>query len=256
MALADKGFDTNFGATYTSRSMLRQWRLRSGSVWLATVAATTLWVAPLSAVADESKPGGADAPASNGAKPNTSSGETSEGEKPGASTPPTASSGRGLKADEDELAGLADPKNVPIAEKRVMVEKSLSEQRDALARVTVLLREATDAKDMVQRNCVDEKLTQIKGLLRISEEASVKMYEAIAGNIEDLINHEFTKIAVAHQRTKTLRAEAEQCVGESSVYSGDTDVEVEVDPDLTQDDPTKPIDMPPGPDFPPVASSF
>ena len=80
MALADKGFDTNFGATYTSRSMLRQWRLRSGSVWLATVAATTSRVAPLSAVvADESKPGGADAPAS---KAHTSSGETSEGESP------------------------------------------------------------------------------------------------------------------------------------------------------------------------------
>ncbi|MCB9655228.1 MAG: hypothetical protein H6729_13995 [Deltaproteobacteria bacterium] len=227
-------------------------------MWLATVAATTLWVAPLGAVADESNPSdGTETPANNDnrAKP-TRTGETSEGEKPSASTPPMASSGRGLKADEDELAGLADPKNVPIAEKRVMVEKSLSEQRDALARVTVLLREATDAKDMVQRNCVDEKLTQIKGLLRISEEASVKMYEAIAGNIEDLINHEFTKIAVAHQRTKTLRAEAEQCVGESSVYSGDTDVEVDVDPDLTQDDPTKPIDMPPGPDFPPVASKY
>ena len=66
---------------------------------------------------------------------------------------------------------------------------------------------------------------------------------------------EFTKIAVAHQRTKTLRAEAEQCVGESSVYSSDTDVEVEVDPDLTQDDPTKPIDMPPGLTSPVASSS-
>ncbi|MBK8010992.1 MAG: hypothetical protein IPK13_06550 [Deltaproteobacteria bacterium] len=302
MGLADKGFDTDFGATYTSRSMLRQWSLGFGSFSVATIAATTLWVVPLSAFADESdaaKPNSGEKPSlptgsyadtcrdvslsgttlvatcqtARGAWTKTSlpsfrdcTGDiaNSDGQLscpknpagPSKGSESSADSGRGLGANEDELASIADPKSVPIVEKRVMVEKSLGEQRDALARVTVLLREATDRKDMVQRNCVDDKLTSIKGLLRISEEASVKMYEAIADNVEDLINHEFTKISVAHQRTKRLRAEAEQCVGESSVYSGDTDVEVEVDPDLAQDDPTKPVDTPPGPEFPAVASSF
>jgi len=132
----------------------------------------------------------------------------------------------------------------------------LGEMRDALRRVTEILGEARASKDIVQLNCVNEKLTQVKGLLRISEDASVKMYDAVASNTMDVINHEFTKISVAHQKTIILRAEAEQCVGELSVYTGETEVTVEIDPDISDRDPTQPDSPPIGPEVPPVASGF
>jgi len=151
------------------------------------------------------------------------------------------------------IAGI-DAANVPLEEKQARVESMLAEQRKILARVSTLLKEARAAKDIVQLNCINEKLTQIKGLLKISENASVKMYEAIPGNQEDIINHEFTKITVAHQRCVTLGAEAEQCVGEIAVYTGQTEVTVEIDEDITEDDPTAPPPVGPAPIIPPIAS--
>jgi hypothetical protein len=151
------------------------------------------------------------------------------------------------------IAGI-DAASVPLEEKQSRVESMLAEQRKILARVSTLLKEARAAKDIVQLNCINEKLTQIKGLLKISENASVKMYEAIAGNQQDIIDHEFTKITVAHQRSVTLGAEAEQCVGEIAVYTGQTEVTVEIDDDIREDDPTAPPPVGPAPVIPPFAS--
>ncbi len=150
--------------------------------------------------------------------------------------------------------GGIDAAAVPNEEKTSRVEGMLAEQRKILGRVTNLLKEARAAKDIVQLNCINEKLTQIKGLLKISESASVHMYEAISSNQADIINHEFTKITVAHQRCVTLGAEAEQCVGEIAVYTGQTEVEVEVDENVPEEDPTQPPPVGPAPIIPPVAS--
>jgi hypothetical protein len=151
---------------------------------------------------------------------------------------------------------VANAQQLSTSEKQGRAERMLGEMRDALRRVTEILGEARASKDIVQLNCVNEKLTQVKGLLRISEDASVKMYDAIASGAQDVINHEFTKISVAHQKTVILRAEAEQCVGELSVYTGETEVTVEIDPDISDRDPTDPDSPPPGPEVPPVASGF
>jgi hypothetical protein len=152
--------------------------------------------------------------------------------------------------------GDIDAANITDAEKKVRAERMIGDARKSLARATELLQEARNAKDIVQLNCVNEKLTQIKGLLRLSEKASVQMYEAMAKGAQDVVNHEYTKIAVAGQKTQLLRTEAEQCVGELSVYTGDTEVQVEISDDIPQTDPTLPIAPPPGPGTPPVASAF
>ena len=149
-----------------------------------------------------------------------------------------------------------DASKVSTPDKKANAERMITEERASLARATELLQDARSAKDIVQLNCVNEKLTQIKGLLRLSERASVSMYQAIAKSVQDVINHEYTKIAVAHQKTQVLRSEAEQCVGELSVYTGDTEVSVEIDDAIPTTDPTLPITPPPGPETPPVASGF
>lgn len=160
--------------------------------------------------------------------------------------------------EETPIYGNVDPTKIPIDEKKSRTEAMLVDQRQALARASEILAEARSSKDIVQLNCVNEKLTQIKGLLKISEQASLEMYEAIANNASDLINHEYTKIVVAHQKSQILKAEAEQCVGESSVYAGDTSVEVllEGDGGGFAGDPTTASAPPPGPAVPPVASTF
>ncbi len=133
---------------------------------------------------------------------------------------------------------LEQPSKIPTEEKKARAEAMVVDMRAALRRATEILAEANSAKDVVQLNCIQEKLTQIKGLVRIADASSTRMLEAVGEGNENVINHEFTKLAVAHQKTMALRAEADQCVGEKAIYTGDTEVELETDPNLPQSDPT------------------
>lgn len=162
-----------------------------------------------------------------------------------------------IRSDAPSLRlGDVDAAKVPDTEKKDRTEKMLSDQRGALSRGTDLLNQARSAKDIVQLNCVNEKLTQIKGLLKLSEEASKMMYDGLAGGGGDQVNYEYTKIVVAHGRSQQLKAEAEQCVGALSVYTGETEVQVDIDDNIPAKDPTLPVTPPPGPVTPPVASGF
>ncbi len=147
-----------------------------------------------------------------------------------------------------------DASKIPTKQKKRRVEKMLVEQRGALARAAEILADTRARKNIAQLNCVNEKLTQIKGLLKISEIASLKMYEGIAENRQDMVNFEYTKVAVANGKSSLLRAEAEQCVGKQVVFTGDTEVTLEIDSDIQQRDPTEPSSPPAGPQQPPVAS--
>jgi hypothetical protein len=172
---------------------------------------------------------------------------------------PAPSGGKTETLQQGQSSGnfdVGEVSKLPNEQKQQRTEKALVDEREALKVVSGLLATARSSKDIVQLNCVNEKLTQIKGLLRISEDASSKMNDAIASGTADVVNHEFTKIAVAHQKVLFLRSEAEQCVGELSVYTGDTVIEVSVGPDVVQYDPTIPNTPPGGPLVPPVASLF
>ncbi len=161
------------------------------------------------------------------------------------------------KEDKQDLESViaADSAKLTNQEKKARGETMLKDMRGALDRATAILAEARSQKDIVQLNCVNEKLRQIKGLLKISEKASVDMYEAIAANVDRDVNHAFTKMAVAHQKSLILRAEADQCVGAATIYAGETEVEVE-EPKALQaaGDPTESKGPPIAPDFPDVGS--
>ena len=147
-----------------------------------------------------------------------------------------------------------DAASIPPAEKRSQVRTMLNEQRSARDRASSLYAEARNQNDMLQVNCVSDKLTQIKGLLRVSQRAEDAMSNALEGNKGDEANHNYNQITLAHQRSGQLRAEAEQCVGELSVFTGQTEVEVDIDPSISRIDPTQPVLPPPGPQTPALAS--
>jgi hypothetical protein len=52
--------------------------------------------------------------------------------------------------------------------------------RGSLSKVLGYFEEAREQRDVLKLNCVNEKLTAIKGLLRVSEQAAVTMMEALA----------------------------------------------------------------------------
>lgn len=129
---------------------------------------------------------------------------------------------------------------VPDPEKIKTTAESVGRMRTALKDVLQKLEEARNTKDVVKLNCVNEKLTQIKGLLRISEQSDVQLQEAVARKETTTAEHEYIKVTIARSKVEQLRAEAEQCIGQLA-FRTDENLSVEVDvPDyLPPGDPTQ-----------------
>jgi hypothetical protein len=130
---------------------------------------------------------------------------------------------------------------VPDAEKITRSGAAVSRMRAVLSEVLGRLEEARATKDVVKLNCVNEKLTQVKGLLRISELADVAMQEAVAKKEDSAALHEYTKVSIASTKVVQLRAEAEQCLGQLAFRTDENlAVDVDVPEDLPKGDLTTP----------------
>ena len=209
-------FDTGIEPTYTRAAMR----------WASIILSATI-LAPASALAQ-------------------SAGSTD-------SIPKTAKKveGSAKKGDKVEAAIAAKAAKLTFDEKKKRSDSMLAEMRKARLHELDLLNEARSSRDIVKLNCVNEKLTQIKGLLKIGEQASLKMFEefAAAKPSDKTVNFQYSTLAVAYQRTLVRRTETDKCVGEATVYSGDTEVEVTVE-ESTQLQATDPTVTPPPPSAP------
>jgi hypothetical protein len=150
---------------------------------------------------------------------------------------PRREDARRTSADDFEV----DPNITPL-EMRSGAETSLKEMRDALREITSLLDEARAQKDIVLLNCVNEKLTQIKGLTRVADDSSVELDKALRGRNRARARHEYTKIQIARRKIRVLLAEAKLCAGDGVPYTGETRVEVEIDPSIADENPSYPED--------------
>ncbi|MBI5548829.1 MAG: hypothetical protein HY901_33520 [Deltaproteobacteria bacterium] len=160
-----------------------------------------------------------------------------------AQTPSPETSAPSTKAES-----ISDPEKIQRS------TEYLVQMRAGLKAVLGKLEEARASKDVVKLNCVNEKLTNIKGLLRISEQADIALQEAIAKKEGESSEHEYTKVVIARQKVDQLKAEAEQCVGMLAFETGPLEVIVEVPSDLPQIDPTQSPPPPPVVSRPPPAS--
>mgnify|MGYP007063829300 CR=1 FL=1 len=125
----------------------------------------------------------------------------------------------------------ASPKEVTAERMDEQSRDALDEMRQVLTRVLEIHQRARESRDVVKLNCVNEKLISVKGLLKISEQSFLTLQEAISKRNMSIARHEFGKISMARRKCTQLAGESETCVGEFAVYSGDTDVKVEIDAD-------------------------
>ena len=98
------------------------------------------------------------------------------------------------------------------------------------------LKDARSKKDAVQLTCVNEQVTAMKGILRVSEDAMVALQEALAGNDTEHSRYEFRKIQVSKRKMDDLLQAAVNCAGAEATESN-TSVEMEIDPSLAIIDP-------------------
>ena len=112
---------------------------------------------------------------------------------------------------------------------------------------------------MQKLNCVNEALSAIKGLMRLSEQNFMTLQEAVAKNDSRATEHEYVKLTIAHNKIKELDGRLQSCGGPASSgrIDGRPDIDRIKDPDLPTEDPVESLtgfraDL----DRPPSASPF
>lgn len=196
--------------------------------WLATRGAAALCISALSLAA------------STGFAANTGAKADPSADKAPAKAAPAATPRRGQLSAEEQRARAAE---------------FLRTMRQTETRVANLARRARSDQDLIKLNCVNDKLVELKANLRLAEQVVGQLKLAAARRDEGARNHEFNKLTITYQKVTVLGHEAGACVGKEISYVGDTQVTVQVDPDIdTQGDPTEPPATPLPPDRPPLAS--
>jgi hypothetical protein len=162
------------------------------------------------------------------------------------------------------LARRADVSPDPMASiNSVGAQESVQQANDYMAkmratesRVTKLQDQARSKKDVIKLNCVSDKLIQVKGHLKLAATSNVNLQTAASRADEPARKHELTRMTIIYQKVVVLGTEAENCVGEDASYVGETKVEVEIDPNIPDEDPTEPQLPLPDVTRPPEASPF
>jgi hypothetical protein len=152
-----------------------------------------------------------------------------QGPVPASKAPPPAAAAQAPAAQPPvATAALEKASDVPDADKLQRSNRALGGMREVLRQVLEKVEEARRSKDVVKLNCANEKLTQIKGLLRISEQADVSLQESVSRQEPPSSEHEYTKVMIAQQKVAQLRAEAEECIGQLA-FRTDENLFVEVE---------------------------
>jgi len=111
---------------------------------------------------------------------------------------------------------------------------------EVLKRIQVLQDQAKREKDIIRLNCVTDKVVQVRVNMSIAEQSMASLQEAVTRADEGERTHEFTRLTIVNQKVQVLGAEAENCIGEDLSFVGATKVDIEIDPNIPQYDPTQP----------------
>lgn len=113
---------------------------------------------------------------------------------------------------------------------------AVGEMESIQSRLTQLQQQARSSRDIIKLNCVNDKLLQVKQLLNIADAARISLSEAVSTHNEADRYHQYTVITVSSEKARSLRDEAEACIGEELVFNGRASIDVDA-PDIP-DDPT------------------
>jgi hypothetical protein len=123
-------------------------------------------------------------------------------------------------------------------EKMVLEAKTYVEKMEKVANDgNILVTEAREEQNIQKLSCLNDTLTAIKGLLRLSEQNFSLMKNRIRKSRK--VEHEFVKISIAHTKVRELDGRLRSCSGptDSGQVDGRPFITVQKDTDLPTEDP-------------------
>jgi hypothetical protein len=119
------------------------------------------------------------------------------------------------------VSEVGDPR-----EKVQYVRNALEEMMSGLKSVSKLQEVARRQNDEEMIRCVQNKLSNVRALMMVSERASGAMKEAQAVSNAKAAEHEFVKVVVSLARVRQFVSDAAGCVGEGASSDGTSEVQV------------------------------
>jgi hypothetical protein len=150
----------------------------------------------------------------------------------------------------DETAGR--PVAATPAEQLAKAKTYIATMEASREKVARMLDEARLQRDVVKTLCLNDKLNQLDVAIRSAGERKGALESAVGQRDADLANHEFIILRVVFDRSVQVVSEADQCIGREAKLIGESSTTMEIDPGMTQDDPSEypmqygAIALPPG----------
>jgi len=94
------------------------------------------------------------------------------------------------------------------------------------------LEQARAARDVVKTLCLNDKLNQIDVATRSGKDRATTLSAAVSGHDKDRARHEFMILQVLKDRVEQLVKEANQCIGEEAGFIGESQVSLQIDPNI------------------------
>jgi hypothetical protein len=189
------------------------------SLALMAAVSVAVAVAPLGGVAAEPPAPAAQAGSSSSAAVSPAPAESPvqvQVSAPGQPAPaplPPAPSAAAKPAFVPSAIAPAVKSSLSDSEKLEKSAEAIARMKAGLKQVLARVEDARNEKDVIKLNCINEKLTQIKGLLKVAEQSDVALNEAIASKLPSA-DAEFAKVTIARGKVDGLKADADQCIGQ------------------------------------------
>ena len=130
------------------------------------------------------------------------------------------------------------------AEQTAWADRQLEDMQQLARRIQGMLDQARQEQDIIKERCLDAKLAELNATIRSFESVRQRHATAVQNRNDELRNHNFRMLYIMTERVRSMRVEAEGCVGGPEVTFGRTEVTTEVDPSITTDDPSLiPVDQ-------------
>ena len=110
-------------------------------------------------------------------------------------------------------------------ERIAYAEGALEELEQTAITLDEMLAKARGSSDDAAVEYLISKVAAIKALNKVAQAALPKLVQAVDDGNEDMIDHEFRKIAVAISRSRQLLAEAQRQGADQAMESGNTSLE-------------------------------
>jgi len=111
---------------------------------------------------------------------------------------------------DGEDVGLDFRKSITLSPSETLAQSRdyYKKMQETQRRVLQLQSKAKKDKDMVKLNCVNDKLTQLKGHMTVTDQSMSSLSLDVAKGDDTARQHEFTRITILYQKVVTLGTEA------------------------------------------------